>query len=156
MYGVSRQRSTDMVVIKLVDVQPNRELNAKQSPIPEAQRDISGNDFFTDDSNDTPRREAQRNSSSTVEVVPARDEDRYGIAPESDAEAAAAMQRTNDNESDDSMQPTRPEVGAQASQVRPIQTHAQGSTGGAEDIVYEGVSCCVFFFGRRRSTSLRS
>jgi hypothetical protein len=83
---------------------------------------------------------------------------RYGITPESDAEAAAAMQRTNSNEVDNSMQSGQPAVGAQASQVQPIQTQVQGSTasGGAEDVVYEGVSCCGYFFGRRRSTSPRS
>jgi hypothetical protein len=81
---------------------------------------------------------------------------RYGITPETDAEAAAAMQRTNDNEADNSTQPGQPAAGAQTSQVQPIQMQAQVSTGGAEGVAYEGVSCCGFFFGRRRSTSPRS
>jgi hypothetical protein len=81
---------------------------------------------------------------------------RYGITPESDAEAAAAMQRTNDDEADDSTQPGHLESGVQSSQVRPVQAQIHGSTGGPEDIMYEGVSCCGFFFGRRRSTLPRS
>ncbi|KAG2752815.1 WD40 repeat-like protein [Suillus brevipes Sb2] len=96
------------------------------------------------------------NSRHTVEVAPARDEDRYGITPETDAEAAAAMQRTDGNEADNSTQPGQPAAGSQASQVQPIQTPAQVSTGGAEGVVYEGVSCCGFFFGRRRPASHRS
>ncbi|KAG2342734.1 WD40 repeat-like protein [Suillus weaverae] len=69
---------------------------------------------------------------------PARDEDRYGITPETDAEAAAAMQRTSDNEVDNSTQSGRPEAGTQAPQVRHVQTQAQGSTGRADVILYEG------------------
>ncbi|KAG2737702.1 WD40 repeat-like protein [Suillus brevipes Sb2] len=92
----------------------------------------------------------------SIEVAPARDEDRYGITPETDAEAAAAMQRTNDSEADNSTQPGHLEARVQSSQVRPVQAQARGSTGGAEDVAYEGVSCCGFFFGRRRSTSPRS
>jgi hypothetical protein len=112
-----------------------------------------------------------RKSSRTVEVAPARDEDvsdlspllfhfvkmlqRYGIAPETDAEAAAAMQRTNSNEANNSTQPGQRVVGAQGSQVQPIPTQAQVSTGIPEDIVC-GVSCCGTFFGFRRPASHRS
>jgi hypothetical protein len=103
-------------------------------------------------------------------VAPARDEDvsdsspllfhsikmlqRYGITPETDAEAAAAMQRTDGDEVDNSTQPGQPATGVQASQVQPIQ-QAQVSTSGPEDVVYE-VSCCGFFFGRRRPASHQS
>ncbi|KAG2753526.1 hypothetical protein P692DRAFT_20722267, partial [Suillus brevipes Sb2] len=87
-------------------------------------------------------------SRRTVEVAPAHDEDRYGITPETDAEAAAAMQRTDGDEVDNSTQPGQPATGVQGSQVQPNQ-QAQISTGGPEDVVYE-VSCCGFFFGRRR------
>ncbi|KAG2043316.1 WD40-repeat-containing domain protein [Suillus americanus] len=80
-----------------------------------------------------------------VNVATCRDEDRYGIAPESDAEAAAAMLRTNDNVADSSTRPGQPAVVAQVCQGRPIQT--QASTNGPEEI---GVSCCGFFFGCRR------
>lgn len=96
------------------------------------------------------------NSMHTVNVAPARDEDRYGITPESDAEAAAAMHRTDGSDIDNSTQPGRSEVGAHTFHGRPIYTQAQDSTGRAETILYEGVSCCGFFFGRRRSTSPRS
>jgi hypothetical protein len=80
---------------------------------------------------------------------------RYGITPETDAEAAAAMQRTDDNEADNLTQPGQPAAGAQASQVQPIQAQAQVSTGGLEDIVC-GVSCCGTFFGYRRRASHQS
>ncbi|KAG2741897.1 WD40 repeat-like protein [Suillus brevipes Sb2] len=93
-------------------------------------------------------------SRRTVEVAPARDEDRYGITPETDAEAAAAMQRTDGDEVDNSTQPGQPATGVQASQVQPIQ-QAQVSTSGPEDVVYE-VNCCGFFFGRRRPASHQS
>ncbi|KIK34461.1 hypothetical protein CY34DRAFT_17706 [Suillus luteus UH-Slu-Lm8-n1] len=85
----------------------------------------------------------------------ARDEDRYGITPETDEEAAAAMQRTDGNEADNSTQPGQPAAGAHAFQVNPIQTQAQASTNGPEDVVYE-VNCCGFFFGRRRPASHQS
>ncbi|KAG2740111.1 WD40 repeat-like protein [Suillus brevipes Sb2] len=94
-------------------------------------------------------------SSRTVEVAPARDEDRYGITPETDAEAAAAMQRANSNEADNATQSGQPAAGAQASQVQPIPTQAQVSTGVPKDIVC-GVSCCGTFFGFRRPASHQS
>ncbi|KAG0696421.1 hypothetical protein DFH29DRAFT_1004590 [Suillus ampliporus] len=92
-------------------------------------------------------------SGHPVDVAPARDEDRYGIAPETDAEAAAAMQRTNGNEPGSSMHPGQPVAGVQGPQGQPTQTH--GSTGGTGEVSYE-VSCCGFFFGRRRSASHQS
>ncbi|KAG2059925.1 WD40 repeat-like protein [Suillus hirtellus] len=61
------------------------------------------------------------NTRHTVDVPLAQDEDRYGIVHETDAEAAAAMQRTDGNEADNSLQSGQP-AGAQASQVEPIQT----------------------------------
>ncbi|KIK32405.1 hypothetical protein CY34DRAFT_19072 [Suillus luteus UH-Slu-Lm8-n1] len=94
-------------------------------------------------------------SRRTVEVAPARDEDRYGITPETDAEAAAAMQRTDGDEVDNSMQLGQPAAGAQGSQVQPIQTQAQVSTSGPEDIMC-GVNCCGNFFGFRRPASHQS
>ncbi|KAG1735209.1 hypothetical protein EDB19DRAFT_1113870 [Suillus lakei] len=86
-----------------------------------------------------------RSSTPRVNVAACRDEDRYGITPESDAEAAAAMQRTNDDVADISTQPGRPAVGVQVSPGRPTQT--QASTSGPEEI---GVSCCGFVFICRR------
>jgi len=73
-------------------------------------------------------------STRTVDVPLAQDENRIGIVPESDTEAAAAMQRTNSNQADSSTQSGQP-AGVQAFQVQPIQTQAHGSTGGAEDFV---------------------
>ncbi|KAG1803346.1 WD40-repeat-containing domain protein [Suillus subaureus] len=77
-----------------------------------------------------------RISRRTVFVSPARDEDRYGITPESDAEAAAAMQRTDGNETTSSAQPGQPAAGVQGSQERPIE--AQGSSGGTGEVYYVG------------------
>ncbi|KAG2365430.1 WD40-repeat-containing domain protein [Suillus spraguei] len=70
-----------------------------------------------------------------VDIAACRDEDRYGIAPESDAEAAAAMLRTNDDVADISTRPGQLAVGVQVSQGRPTQ--AQASTSGPEEIAYE-------------------
>ncbi|KAG0696409.1 hypothetical protein DFH29DRAFT_951063, partial [Suillus ampliporus] len=89
-------------------------------------------------------------SSHPVNVAPARDEDRYGIAPETDAEAAAAMQRTNGNEADSSTHTGQPVAGVQGPQGRPTET--QGSTGGTGEVSYE-VNCCGLFFGVRRPSS---
>ncbi|KAG2741844.1 hypothetical protein P692DRAFT_20750176 [Suillus brevipes Sb2] len=80
---------------------------------------------------------------------------RIGITPETDEEAAAAMQRTNSNEANNSTQPGQPTAGAQASQVQPIQIQAQVSTVGLEDIAC-GVSCCGTVFGFRRPASHQS
>ncbi|KAG1858913.1 WD40-repeat-containing domain protein [Suillus subluteus] len=85
-----------------------------------------------------------------VDVAACRDEDRYGITPETDAEAAAAMLRTNDDVAYSSTQPGQPAVEAQVSQGRSTQT--QASTSGPEEI---GVSCCGFVISLscRRSNS---
>ncbi|KAG1780669.1 hypothetical protein EV702DRAFT_732834 [Suillus placidus] len=85
-----------------------------------------------------------------VNISACRDEDRYAIAPESDAEAAAAMLRTNDDVADSSIRPGQPAVGAQVSQGRPIQT--QASTTGPEEII---IRCCGFFFGYVRRPNSR-
>ncbi|KAG0697088.1 WD40-repeat-containing domain protein [Suillus ampliporus] len=92
-------------------------------------------------------------SGHPVDVAPARDEDRYGIAPETDAEAAAAMQRTNGNEAGSSTHPGQPVAGVQGPQERP--TEIQGSTGGTGEVSYE-VNCCGLFFGVRRPSSHQS
>lgn len=55
-----------------------------------------------------------------IDVAACREEDRYGIAPESDAEAAAAMLRTNDDVADSSTQHSQSAVLAQVSQGRLI------------------------------------
>ncbi|KIK43401.1 hypothetical protein CY34DRAFT_712108 [Suillus luteus UH-Slu-Lm8-n1] len=84
-----------------------------------------------------------------VDVAACRDEDRYGIAPESDAEAAAAMLRTNDDVADNSTRPGQPAVGARLSQGQSTQT--QASTIGPGEIE---VSCCGFVFSCRRRSNL--
>lgn len=77
-------------------------------------------------------------SRRTVFVAPARDEDRYGITPESDAEAAAAMQRTDGDETNSSEQPAQPAAVVQGSQGQSMET--SGSSGGIGEVSYE-VSC---------------
>ncbi|KAG1860130.1 WD40-repeat-containing domain protein [Suillus subalutaceus] len=74
-----------------------------------------------------------------VDVAACREEDRYGITPETDAEAAAAMLRTNDDVASSSTRPGQPAVVVHVSQGRPTQT--QASTNGPEEIA---VSCCGF------------
>lgn len=88
-----------------------------------------------------------------ADVAACRDEDRYGIVPESDAEAAAAMLRTGDDVPGDSTQPGQPAGVVQVSQG--LSAQIQASTSGPEGIVYEGVSCCGFFFGRVRDSNSR-
>ncbi|KAG2742426.1 WD40 repeat-like protein [Suillus brevipes Sb2] len=105
----------------------------------------------TDAPRPSPRESRHRNfsllrlgkSRRTVDVALAQDEDRYGITPETDAEAAAAMQRTDGDEADNSTQPGQPAPGVQASQVQPIQTLAQVSTSGPEDIAFRGLPLYV-------------
>lgn len=52
-------------------------------------------------------------SKHSDDIAACRDEDRYGIAPESDAEAAAAMLHTNNDAANNSTQPGQPAVVAQ-------------------------------------------
>jgi hypothetical protein len=73
---------------------------------------------------------------------------RYGITPESDAEAAAAMLRTNDDVADSSTRPGHSVVVTHLSQGRPTQT--QASTSGSHEIE---VICCGFSFSCRRHSS---
>ncbi|KAG1808915.1 WD40-repeat-containing domain protein [Suillus subaureus] len=62
-----------------------------------------------------------RTSIRPVEVAPCREEDRYGIAPPSEAEVAAAMESTSDKQLDSSTQQGQAVAGAQGSQVHNIQ-----------------------------------
>jgi hypothetical protein len=97
---------------------------------------------------------ARKSRGTSAIVAPARDDDRYAITPETDEEAAAAMQRTNSNEAENSTQSGEPTVRTQTSKRLPTQT--QGPTGEAGekgDDVHEGVSCCASIFGRRHPTS---
>ncbi|KAG2033867.1 hypothetical protein BDR03DRAFT_966321 [Suillus americanus] len=63
------------------------------------------------------------------------------------------MQCTDGSEAGNSTQAGQPQAvpGTQVSQGRPTET--QGTSSGTEHISYEGVSCCGFFFGRRRRTT---
>ncbi|KAG2054083.1 WD40 repeat-like protein [Suillus hirtellus] len=83
-------------------------------------------------------------STRTVDVPLAQDEDRYGIVHETDAEAAAAMQRTNSDQADSSTQSGQP-AGAQPSQAQPIQTHQSTSGTGEVSVT---CCCCRIYFGR--------
>ncbi|KAG0698928.1 WD40-repeat-containing domain protein [Suillus ampliporus] len=82
-----------------------------------------------------------------VVVSPARDDDRIGIAPPSEAEVAAAMERTYDNKANSSTQQSQAAAGAQGSQFLmqgPTQTtQGQNSVAGTEELSYE-VRCCGF------------
>ncbi|KAG2054146.1 WD40 repeat-like protein [Suillus hirtellus] len=92
-------------------------------------------------------------STRTVDVPLAQDEDRYGIVPETDAEAAAAMERTNSNQANSAMQSGQT-TGAQWSQPRPTETHQ--STGARGEFSYEVTCCCYGFYFGRPPTSRQS
>ncbi|KAG2336011.1 WD40 repeat-like protein [Suillus weaverae] len=130
----------------LLDLSP-RPSNASHPIPPESRRGIFN--FFSFFSGG--------NSGGTSEVAPARDEDRYGITPETDEEAAAAMERTSGDEANNSTQSGKPAAGTPASQRLPTQPQGPiGEVGEKGDDVNEGVSCCALIFGRRRSTSQKS
>ncbi|KAG1849913.1 WD40-repeat-containing domain protein [Suillus subalutaceus] len=89
-----------------------------------------------------------RSSRRPVDVVAWRDEDKYAIAPGSNAEAAPTILRTNGDVVDNSTRPDQPAMGAPVPRGR--LTQIQASTSGLEEI---GVSCCGFFFGHRRHSN---
>lgn len=95
------------------------------------------------------------NSRGTSTVAPAREDDRYGITPETDEEAAAAMLRKNSNEaSSNSTGSGEPAAGTQMNQGLIIHTQEPtGEAGEKEHDVHEGVSCCASIFGRRRPSN---
>ncbi|KAG1877281.1 hypothetical protein F4604DRAFT_1680312 [Suillus subluteus] len=88
--------------------------NASQSTLPRESRRWNFSSFLVGPS----RR--------TVDVAPARDEDRYDIAPPTEAEVAAAMQRTSGNETDGSTQQGHPAPGTQWPQARTTETQVVG------------------------------
>ncbi|OAX35141.1 WD40 repeat-like protein [Rhizopogon vinicolor AM-OR11-026] len=103
-----------------------------------------------------------RTSVPTVVVAPARDEDRYGIAPPTDAEVAAAMaaalQQASDNAVDSQTLQGQAAAVTQGSQVvtqgQPSRlTPGQNFSPGIEEPSY-AIGCCGFdlHFVRRRST----
>jgi hypothetical protein len=76
---------------------------------------------------------------------------RYGITPETDEEAAAAMQRTNSNTADNSTQQGQAAAGPQGSYGRPTQSaQAQSSDFEAGEPL---IGCCGFYLVRRRPAS---
>ncbi|OAX32353.1 hypothetical protein K503DRAFT_805294 [Rhizopogon vinicolor AM-OR11-026] len=112
----------------------------------------------------------RRIAARTVNVSPARDEDRYAIAPPTEAEVAAAMQRIADNSTQPGQAlagaprvsthgaPTQPgQVIVGTSQVSmqgpPTQiTPGKGSAVCTEEPSYV-IGCCGFYVVRRPSTS---
>ncbi|KAJ8581611.1 hypothetical protein M405DRAFT_938190 [Rhizopogon salebrosus TDB-379] len=94
----------------------------------------------------------------TVDVAPARDEDRYAIAPPTEAEVAAAMQYATDHAADSGTSPGQAAAGAQGSEVcsqgqpasqstQPVQNYSPC----VDEPSYE-IACCGFVI-RRQSTA---
>jgi hypothetical protein len=92
-----------------------------------------------------------RLSRRPVIVPPCREEDRYGITPETDAEAEEAMRRVNSNTANSSAQQGQAVAGPQGSHGRPTQsTQGQASDfGGGEPLI----GCCGLYLVRRRHAS---
>ncbi|KAJ8591886.1 WD40 repeat-like protein [Rhizopogon salebrosus TDB-379] len=91
----------------------------------------------------------------TVDVAPARDEDRYAIAPPTEAEKAAAMQYVTDNEVNGSAHQGGAAAGVQDPQEGPSTQIFQGQNPAApteesSDLI---VGCCRLFLVYRRSGS---
>jgi hypothetical protein len=84
-------------------------------------------------------------------VAPCRDEDRYGITPETDAEAEEAMRRTNNNTVNSSTQQGQAVAGPQGSHGRPTQS-SQGQSSDFE-AGEPLMGCCGFYLVRRRPAS---
>jgi hypothetical protein len=84
-------------------------------------------------------------------VAPCRDEDRYGITPETDAEAEEAMRRTNNNTANSSTQQGQAVAGTQGSHGQPTQSAQQQSSdfGAGEPLI----GCCGLYLVRRRPAS---
>jgi hypothetical protein len=84
-------------------------------------------------------------------VAPCRDEDRYGITPETDAEAEEAMRRTNNNTVNSSTQQGQAVAGPQESYGRPTQSvQRQSPDFGEGDTL---IGCCGLYLVRRRPAS---
>ncbi|KAJ8597772.1 hypothetical protein M405DRAFT_927839 [Rhizopogon salebrosus TDB-379] len=83
----------------------------------------------------------------TVDVAPARDEDRYAIAPPTEAEKAAAMQHAIGNEGGAA-------AGVQGPQDGPSTETAQGQNLAAPtEESSDLIGCCRLFLVYRRSRS---
>ncbi|KAJ8591141.1 WD40 repeat-like protein [Rhizopogon salebrosus TDB-379] len=102
-----------------------------------------------------------RISTQTIVVAPARDEDRYAIAPPTEAEVAEAMQQPGGNAGNSSTSQGQAVAGAQGSPV-----HTTGQTAHATQLQHSStdaelrespsyvIGCCgfLFHFGCHRST----
>ncbi|KAJ8581196.1 WD40 repeat-like protein [Rhizopogon salebrosus TDB-379] len=86
----------------------------------------------------------------TVDVAPARDEDRYAIAPPTEAEVAAAMQYAIDHAAD-SQTSQGSEVCTQGQPASQPAQHVQNSSPCVDEPSYE-IVCCGFVI-RRQSTA---
>jgi hypothetical protein len=86
-----------------------------------------------------------------VDVAPCREEDRYGITPETDAEAEEAMQRTNNNTVNSSARQGQAVAGPQGSHGRPTQSAQRQSSDfeAGEPLI----GCCGLYLVRRRPAS---
>jgi len=90
----------------------------------------------------------------TVDVAPARDEDRYAIAPPTEAEVAAAMQYALGNEVNGSAHQGGAAAGVQGPQEGPSTQTAQGQNVAAlTEESSDLIGCCGLFLVCRRSRS---
>ncbi|KAJ8591899.1 hypothetical protein M405DRAFT_83476 [Rhizopogon salebrosus TDB-379] len=92
----------------------------------------------------------------TFDIAPARDEDRYAIAPATDAEKAAAMQYAIGNEANGSAYQSGAAAGVQDPREGPSTQTSQGQnlaalTEESSDLI---LGCCRLFLVYRRSRSL--
>ncbi|KAJ8581351.1 WD40 repeat-like protein [Rhizopogon salebrosus TDB-379] len=86
----------------------------------------------------------------TVDVAPARDEDRYAIAPPTEAEKAAAMQYVIGNEVNGSAHQDGAAAGVQGPQEGPSTQTAQGQNLAAvTEESSDLIGCCGFVLVRR-------
>ncbi|KAJ8579398.1 hypothetical protein M405DRAFT_835862, partial [Rhizopogon salebrosus TDB-379] len=90
----------------------------------------------------------------TVDVAPARDEDRYAIAPPTEAEKAAAMQYVTDNEVNGSAHQGGAGVGVQGPQQGSSpQTAQEQNPAVLTEESSDLIGCCGLYLVCRRSTS---
>ncbi|KAJ8587844.1 hypothetical protein M405DRAFT_934497 [Rhizopogon salebrosus TDB-379] len=97
---------------------------------------------------------AGRISAHTVDVAPARDEDRYAIAPPTKAEVAAAMQYATENEVNGSAHQGVTVAGVQGPQEGSSpQTAQEQNPAVLTEESSDLIGCCGLYLVCRRSTS---
>ncbi|KAJ8592918.1 hypothetical protein M405DRAFT_859341 [Rhizopogon salebrosus TDB-379] len=90
----------------------------------------------------------------TVSVAPARDEDRYAVAPPTEAEVAAAMQYAIDNEVNGSAHQGAAVAGVQGPQQgSSTQTAQEQNPAVLTEESSDLIGCCGLYLVCRRSTS---